>query len=398
MECVPQELKIHILSYLPLKDLCQVALLSWEWYLIATDDVLWKRVKALRSMTDDRLMLIVKCHPRISQFDYNGCKVSEIGLMYLCVQCWPTLTHLTLRACDEVTPDLIGLVSELCVNLTLMDLSCNLCVDDSYMCQLACCHSLKVLRISCCDSVTDLGLSVMLQNKQLMELDASYLLGVKLPTIENLIEFSTTSLQHLLLDGGNLTDHSVARIQHLTSIRRLQLQYCDELTDEGMTPLSSLKQIVCLKLYRCFNLTSDCVSVLTRSFSFLRELCLSDCSLVDDRGLVAIGSHCAVLQQFDCSQAFNHYLTDVGMCAVLLGCPNLEELVLKGLKGVRNFVTLLPVLQRTRMKYIHLGGCQNVSNQLLENVAAFCPKICIFGSYANEIQANKFLVHTLGTE
>ena len=39
MERVPEEVKIHILSYLPLPDLCQVALLSTYWHFLALDHV-----------------------------------------------------------------------------------------------------------------------------------------------------------------------------------------------------------------------------------------------------------------------------------------------------------------------------------------------------------------------
>jgi len=63
---------------------------------------------------------------------------------------------------------------------------------------------------------------------------------------------------------------------------------------------------------------------------------------VDDRGLVSIGRHCSNLRDLELTQSYCQTLTDVGLSAVLVGCPRLQRLVLKGLKGVRTFITLVP--------------------------------------------------------
>ena len=63
---------------------------------------------------------------------------------------------------------------------------------------------------------------------------------------------------------------------------------------------------------------------------------------VDDGGLISIAQHCHALTQLDFSQAYDHSVTDVGMGAILIGCANLERLVLKGMKGVRRFVSIIP--------------------------------------------------------
>ena len=63
---------------------------------------------------------------------------------------------------------------------------------------------------------------------------------------------------------------------------------------------------------------------------------------VDDRGLVSIGRYCSNLRDLELTQSYCQTLTDVGLSAVLVGCPRLQRLVLKGLKGVRTFITLVP--------------------------------------------------------
>ena len=63
---------------------------------------------------------------------------------------------------------------------------------------------------------------------------------------------------------------------------------------------------------------------------------------IDDRGLISIGHYCTNLEKLGLAQSYSHTITDVGLCAVLLGCRRLREVILKGLKGVRTFVTLVP--------------------------------------------------------
>ncbi|XP_063694934.1 F-box/LRR-repeat protein fbxl-1-like [Bolinopsis microptera] len=396
MEWVPEEVKIHILSYLPLSDLCQVTLLSRYWHFLALDHSLWRYVPTNERTTDETLYKIMEKHCFMTHFNYdNSSEITETGLSRVFVQCGKTLTHIYLVYCDVLSSDLISVIVDYCVSLVHLDISANPCVDDATMCQLANCLNLSSLNIANCDRVTDGGLEMLISQRPLRKLNASYLLDVRLRTIENLISFCPQTLHTLYLDGGNLRDEDVAKIGQLSALMSLEIQYCDEISDTGVAALSQLSNLRALRLYRSFNLTSLCVSQLAVKLHFLTDLLLSDCSEVDDRGLVSIGRHCSNLRDLELTQSYCQTLTDVGLSAVLVGCPRLQRLVLKGLKGVRTFITLVPVLERRCLRFLHLGGCQNIPVVLLEAVAAFCPDVQIFGHYANKVKKSDFVMDCL---
>ncbi|KAL5255447.1 hypothetical protein ACHWQZ_G010871 [Mnemiopsis leidyi] len=397
MEQLPDEVKVQILSYLPLLDLCQVALVSRLWNYLAQDHSLWRYLSIKCGTHDATLGRIIEKHPFITHFKYvNNNKITEAGLARVFVQCGPTLSHLFLDACDLLSSDLISAIVEYCVSLSHLDISSNTCVDDVTICQLATCQSLNSLDISNCDRVTDGGLEVLITQRPLRKLLASYLLDVRVRTIENLVAFCSLTLHTLHLDGGNLCDEDVAKIGQITSLRELEIQYCDEITDVGVIALSRLSHLSIIRLYRCFNLTSCSVSEIAMKCSYLNQLVLSDCSEIDDRGLLSVGRHCSYLEKLGLAQSYNHTVTDVGLSAVLLGCGRLTELILKGLKGVRTFISLIPVLQLKKLQYVHLGGCQNVAPSLQETVAALAPWVILYGHYASTVKKSRYVSQCLG--
>ena len=70
-------------------------------------------------------------------------------------------------------------------------------------------------------------------------------------SLQHLYNIFTPSLQHLYniftTDGGNLTDDDVSKLARLPLLSYLEIQYCDELGDQGLVHFSSLTNLRSLK-------------------------------------------------------------------------------------------------------------------------------------------------------
>eukprot|EP00116_Pleurobrachia_bachei_P009311 sb/3469573/ len=193
-------------------------------------------------------------------------------------------------------------------------------------------------------------------------------------------------------NGGNLGDDSLRVLSGLKTLDYLELQYCDEFTCHGLKSLENLHSLTTLKLSRCYDLTSECLYHLMSSLKRITRLHLNDCLGLDDQGLVGLSELSPQLQYLELSQSYSHSLTDVGIAAVLSGCPYLVSLKLKGLKRVHSFVTLLPVLNCPKLRYLYLGGCHNIPNYFLEVAAAYFPHLALLGHYAVRVEPAQFVM------
>ena len=67
-----------------------------------------------------------------------------------------------------------------------------------------------------------------------------------------------------LVDGGNLTDEDMSHVSELPLLRYLEIQYCDEIGDEGLQHLSKLSRLKTLKLVQVVSLSLSLSRVMSR--------------------------------------------------------------------------------------------------------------------------------------
>lgn len=385
MELLAGEVKIRILSYLTLPDLCQVCRLNSSWYALSHDRELWSRldVTSLQSASDYVVERIVARHPNITHFK-SECKISDECLINLCLQAAGSLRYLDLSSCDNVDHDVLSIITNWCQNLQHLDLSDNPHINDGMLNVINECHSINSLSVSRCDSISDIGLSDFLENRPMKQLNTSHVLGIKFRSINALVAYSAHCLTKLGLDGGNLTDDDIMLLKGLTQLQSVAVDYCDEFTDSGYSALATLSNLITLKLSRCFFLSDRCLGEIIRLTQLL-SLTLSDASSIGNPGLLTLGRYGSTLQHLEISSSYGNTITDLGLAAVLRGCPVLRHVTLRGIHGAINFVVLLPLLGNRFLSSVNLGGCQNVSDDCLQTVADMCPRVNLYGRFANII-------------
>lgn len=93
--------------------------------------------------------------------------------------------------------------------------------------------------------------------------------------VVKIISNLTTTLETLDLNGcNNLTDEGLEFIYNLTNLKELYLGYCSNLTDEGLEFISNLTNLKILNLCCCKNLTGEGI----KSLSYMTNLYLVNLS------------------------------------------------------------------------------------------------------------------------
>ena len=178
---------------------------------------------------------------------------------------------------------------------------------------------------------------------------------------------------------GTITDHNIEMVLH-RGVRVLDLSECEvsddalaviarygtnirkidlnagkasrtNITSSGIQALASgCPHLQVLFLRRCVNVDDDAVAAIARNCRHLRELNIGGCKLVTDQSLKALGEGCNQLTSINFAHA---QVTDEGIIALVSGaCAQ-------------------------TLKEIQLVGCREVTDDAIEAVIMYCPKISI---------------------
>jgi len=376
---LPDEVLLHILSYLTPHDLNNCALVNEQWHDLSQDTALWRRIdlQDLPNLTENGLLKLADKQPHITHLRARECMIEEQYLNTFCVRA-KSLTHLDLSFCHQTSSVMLSVLAEHCLNLEHLNVSGVMEVDDVGIIQLSSCHALHSLLIANCDSITDNSLSILAEARPLQLLDTSSILNIRAGTIRSLIQYCTHSLHTLHLDGGNLPEESVTLISKLSNLHTLSVQYCDEFSE--IESLSDLKKLRKLKLCRGYSFTTDDIVHLAMSLEHLTHLHLTECNRVGDAALRAIGQHLKHLTHLNIS--WSSGFGEIGVTALLRHAHTLQHLTMKGLRGLHTCTALIPIFN-PRLRLLDMSGCQNPSHFGLRVIAKDCPLLKIYGPTAN---------------
>ena len=173
------------------------------------------------------------------------------------------------------------------------------------------------------------------------------------------------------------------------SATRLNLRWASSLSDEGMRVLATIepewtRAIVELDLAFCDRITDAGLQVLMPSCTSLRAIVLTGASQCGDGACKAIGHHASRLER--CELELLHRVTDIGVQAIVRGCPNLSDLRVGGCSKLSSISTsLIADHLSKRMRRLGLGGISNLNDIDLEDVGRVvsltwldlcaCPKV-----------------------
>jgi len=152
-------------------------------------------------------------------------------------------------------------------------------------------------------------------------------------------------------------DNPLPFAKRFTHLDQLDLSWCNNITDTGISHLSTLINLKKLNLRQCSNITDTGISHLSTLIN-LNQLDLVGCNRITDTGISHL-SNLTNLNQLDLLGCYR--ITDIGISHLstmiklnqlsLQGCDNITD------KGISHLSTLI------NLKELNLWGCRNITDR-----------------------------------
>lgn len=354
-EKMPQELRIHIFSFLGPRELVRASRVSKTFYQICFDGQLWAFLDASEFYQDipaeSLARIISHAGPFVKNLNLRGCvQVEHYKRTEVIVKACKNLLHATLQDCRNMHKNMLHTLLRnngklVHLNLTglaaVSNASCKIIADS--------CPQLEMLDVSWCEKVEARGLKTIIEHcPSLKDLRAGEVRGFDSTATAEAI-FETNHLERLVLRGCvELTDEALKTMVHGKDPQ------LDVLTDIPLVPARKWRH---LDLSRCARLSDGGVKSLAHLTPVLEGLQLSGCKSLSNAALEPILATSPRLTHLDLEDMGE--LTNSILSEHLAKAPcasQLEHLSLSYCENIGD-AGLLPVLQRcTRLKTMDLDN------------------------------------------
>lgn len=215
-DILPEELILKIFSFLSLQELCKtISLVCKLWLFYSRCPVLWQRLSLLETSRFNSI-------EEVSDFILSNCpllkhlylqprtELTLLGCSVLAKAC-PHLHSLSLSFCDHITKETLDEFVTFCPHLR--DINLEGCVVTDSALEGLDKLPLQKLNASHCTHLTDCGLNFLATEcHYLCSLNLDGVQWITHDAISVLVENCRSRLEHLWLDGENMTDITVQLI------------------------------------------------------------------------------------------------------------------------------------------------------------------------------------------
>ncbi|ORY70129.1 uncharacterized protein BCR38DRAFT_454995 [Pseudomassariella vexata] len=347
---MPDEIRVHIFSYLRPKELVRVSRVNKEFHGYCFDGQLWTRFDATdfyqNIPAESLAKIIVAAGPFVKDLNLRGCvQVEHCKRAEVVVTACKNLINATLEGCrnfQKSTLHNLIKANEKLANLNLTGLPA---VTNS-TCRIISqhCPQLATFNVSWCKHMDARGIKIVVLNcPKLRDVRAGEIKGFDNIEVAQAI-FDTNRLERLVLNGCvELTDDALRTMVHGTKpeidiltdrpvvparkLRHLDLSRCRHLTDRGVAALGYLvPELEGLQLSGCTALTDSALEPILATTPYLTHLELEDLSELTNSILsehLAKAPCAAKLEHL--SVSYCESLSDAGMLPVFKKCVSLRS-------------------------------------------------------------------------
>lgn len=296
---LPKELLLRVYSFLDTVSLCRAAQVSKYWNQLALDGQNWSCVNLFDFQVDITSSVIQRLSSRTGGFlntlILKGCRTVTDDSLSMLAQSCPNLAVLNLEDCVKLTDWTCKSISKFCPNIINLNLT-GLKITDTSLNALSSSPQLtsrlQHLNVNFCDQLTASGLIALLNSSpndgSTSVADGSGGENNLINHNHQVINNSSSNGQHnnhqepLMINGNGWNNSSNGHPNHNISFRN---------STSYRKPFSSLKTFSA-KLTNQL-ITNESVTALVKNASTnLRSLVLTGCNNLTDEGVVAIGLNC----------------------------------------------------------------------------------------------------------
>ncbi|KAL8584808.1 hypothetical protein ACOMHN_037513 [Nucella lapillus] len=303
---LPDELWLHVFTYLPQLALYRVMMTCKQLYRVALDPQLWKRVTVRKkSVRTEWLAEIARRHPvSLAMVQCHGDNLSDNALRDLFKEVAPKLKELNFSRCSKgklIGDEILLHASTHCRLLTHVDASWCHVTDVGLSALAGCCHRLESLCLNGCQQITDDSLKTVVERH-----------GNSLRVLElfGCFSLSPASFRYLA--------------EFCTFLRTLNIGQCYKISDSNMVTLSaSLCHVETLDLRGCKKLGDSSIRKIVRSCRRLRHLTLANCPLLSNAAIVEIATYSTDIRSLDVCGCSN--ISDTSIQTLVNNCFRLTS-------------------------------------------------------------------------
>lgn len=378
---LPDEIWLHIFSYLGNHDRFQCSLVSTQFHRIIQDESLWRHITLEKKMLqDDWLMRIAHLHPStLELIQCHGDQVTAAGLSYLFKECTDSLLKLRFSRCSrgELTGDNILLASTVCRNLTHVDASWCTVTDSGLSAIAKSCDRLESLCLNGCGLIADNGLKTLatLHYKSLKELEMFGCFNVTSRGIRYLANICRNLRTLQLGQCYKITDSCIAEVSsNLCCVENLDLRGCKQIKDTCIEKIvDNCSRLQTLALANCPNISNNAMQKIASTLPGIRSIDVCGCKLITDESVNRLAMNCRQLVYLDISSTGCTYKS---VCRLAeQGSTDLETLKLNFIAGITESSLTRLTNHCKRLTTLHLYGCKRVKN--LQKLQALHPQLII---------------------
>lgn len=327
----------------------------------------------------------------LKYLDLSGFKnISDQQIVEITDAC-PNITSIKVSS-NALTNEGVKTLAAL-KNLMHVDINWCIQVSDTGIQSIAAQKKVVHLNISGCGLVTGDGIqSLVVGLKDLIHLDIGYCRRLSAEDIQALVAF--TQLQCLGVAGcRKLTDECLqALVAAMKDLTGVDVSGCSRLTDAGLQSLLTIEKLERLNVHQCQNVSEafleglaahtalthldiggchavsdECIERLAAAMTELTRLDISDCPLVENRGIRSLAKLTKLIfLNFGGCDA----VTNAGMRNLSAAWKDLKSLDISGCDGIGNSGLRWLVEPLKNLTRLSVGGCYKLDNGIMPTLIA----------------------------
>lgn len=403
---LPQEIWIKIFNHFSTYELCEIGLTSKGFLNLTRDPSLWSELFLVGDAiaeTSIVVHLISRCTLLSKISITSRDDISDI--IFALSNSSPKLKELYVKYCQPLTyTDLTDLARGcgLLENINLEGTGCLNGDGDTHEMEGSnkchCGHSLSFsnlfgqfkhltdLNLFLCRNLHSKGLEAIAEfceNLERLNIDEINYLSDE--SVNTFVELRGQKIKMLWIDGESLSDESFSSFEKMVNLELLSISFADNMGARGLTSLAKLEKLEWLKLRRGAELEPlDFVTAFNLGkLKSLLHLDLSECSKIDDAGIISVAKHCPTLGTLSLNWCWE--ITDVGLACVVNKCKFLINLNLCGV--VRLLGDFLPSINKllVGLQLLDLEQCPDVQLAILEDLVRQNMDLVIRDYYGEQV-------------
>ncbi|XP_054632474.1 dynein regulatory complex subunit 6 isoform X2 [Dunckerocampus dactyliophorus] len=390
LSALPTNISLKIFQYLEIRDLLSCAEVCCSWKTLIHSSSLWSKVNVSMFkdwITDNTMNEVMQnFRPFVIHLNLRGCNSLEwSSLQYIGrhdsvnsggLQLPALLEHFQHsfdrpqpQGTVQVTVTGFNYISDACPflkEIVMNDL--HMLSDNCISALVTKCHSLSSISLLEACNLTDIGIKAIAEVAKLKTFviegnkHASHLSWKALCS-------SSRGLRSLhVVDCRKMTDVGLKSVASLRNLQSLDISLCTKVTDRGICHLadsSSASKLRDLSLSQCSLITDSAVNMIGYRFSKLCHLNLSYCEQLTDAALESLS--CSYISSLDISGC---NIQDEGLAAleevplkklIIAQCINITDV---GIENLCKYVT--------ELEYVDVSGCLDLSDQAIRAFSFYC--------------------------